>query len=338
MKHDFVAVLHFDMEHMHPKSMIPVYASLRLDKDIAARNILITKLDTTANFNLSWQYRITDYPTIQLFAYGVPMFYESKDYSLEGMKSWLLDVTATRENFNKKLVSFEDADKSKDYFVFFTAQDGGVFQRWMKGLQYKYRLVQFYDCISPEICNKISREIGLDVGILQNTIFSLRQHDKHSTTYDGQYTVQNLDDYINQSEHPDFAPFETKIFNHWLIVDRLPLAVLFFDNTNRDFHEVEAMKKFARKYRGKFVAVFANNSAKEVQEFKEAHGIRREGSFFGIFRNFSPFISKYIMKSSVTYDNLDKFIQKYKRGYIKKFLYSQDELKPLTIPSLPVSI
>jgi hypothetical protein len=171
----YVVTMYYDPFNNLSKKFLPKFE--RISKDIT--NVVFTKLNGEKEIEVADEQGIDDYPSFELFVWGVPIKYIEHD-SVSALKQWIA---------NKTNVSYTTASSTadvgkKDFELYFSAPNDSAIERIMQGIQKKHEDMRVIR-VNPALATTVAKGVGLTLQDNNNVIFAKRDHDNHGVVYSG---------------------------------------------------------------------------------------------------------------------------------------------------------
>lgn len=258
---EYVMVMYYDPFNAVCKKFMPKYE--RMSGDFS--NVVFGKLNGEKEVDLADEQGVDDYPSFELFVWGVPIKYFLHD-STKLLREWIQNKT----QITYATIGSESEITEKDFELFFSAVQGSSIERVMSGIAKKHEDVKVHSLTST-LASILLKKYGLN-GDSSNSIFARRKHDNKAYIYVGSSEDSyELEKWIVSIEYPEHSDFSSQALS-WLNNDKLPISVFFHDDQT-DPSWIEAFKNASSEIKGITLSVLANTAKPEVKEFAEKNGI-----------------------------------------------------------------
>lgn len=260
-ENQYVLVMYYDPFNSLCKKFLPKFK--RLSESMT--NITFAKLNGEKEVDLADEQGVDDYPSFELFVWGVPIKYMHHD-SVSALKEWIA---------NKTLVEYSTANSADDLsdqdfeLYFSSASDDSEIAKIMTGLQIKHTDMKIYR-VSPSFAQTLAQSLELQVEG-EEVVFCVRKHDKHAAVYSGEIRPYPLESWIVANEYPDVSEFGPRTI-HWLEKEELPVLFFFYDPSSVNATWVDYIKQNAKDGKSIALTVLADITREDVQTFATQNG------------------------------------------------------------------
>lgn len=259
---EYVLTMYYDPFNNLCKKFLPKFE--RMSGDL--NDIVFTKLNGEKEVDLADEQGVDDYPSFELFVWGVPIKYTKHD-SVSDLKEWVANKTSiTYETAN----SASDVGKA-DFELYFSAAAGSPIERLITGIQKKHEDMKVFK-LSSSLANTVASNAGISLDDSSNAIFAKRLHDGHGASYSGKVEAFELEKWIVSNEYPDVSEFSAQTLN-WLNKEELPILFFFHDASTTNSTWIENIKTTAPDIKGIALTVLADINNEDVQEFATSNGL-----------------------------------------------------------------
>ena len=261
-ENEYVLVMYYDPFNTLCKRFMPKYK--RLSNTL--QNVKFARLNGEKEVDLADEQGVDDYPSFELFVWGVPIKYTKHD-SVSALKAFINNRTAIAVKTATSTGDFSD----KNFEVYYTAaSDDSAINRLLTGIQKKHEDLPVFR-VSAALAQQLARELNVQIDA-QNAIISRRKHDNHVAVYTGELKPYDLEQWIVTNEYPYISAFGERTL-HWLNKEEIPIAVFFYDKNTVNETWIENLREGARKGKGIALTVLADTNQADVQAFAQEHGV-----------------------------------------------------------------
>lgn len=315
----YVVTMYYDPFNNLSKKFLPKFE--RISKDIT--NVVFTKLNGEKEIEVADEQGIDDYPSFELFVWGVPIKYIEHD-SVSALKQWI----ANKTNVTYTTASSNSEIGKKDFELYFSASTDSAIERIMQGIQKKHEDMRVVR-LNSSLATSVAKSVGVTLPDSSNAIFVKRDHDKHGAVYSGAIEPFELEKWIVSNEYPAYSNFSNQSLV-WLEKEELPVLFFLHDPSTTNSTWIENVKTAAPEIKGTALTVLADITKSNVKDFIKSNG----------FKNFPLLVvmehdkpqRRYLCKKTlpnVTVKSITNCIHDYESKGLKRFYKSEEPVTEL---------
>lgn len=312
-KNEFLMVLFYAPWCGHCKKFKPEYekaaASLRKE------NLILAKVDATAEKVLAGRFKIRGYPTVKFFVKGEPIDYNAGRTEKEVI-NWVHKKTQPP---TKNLDTVEDVEKflkeNPLCTIYFgkNAEDMKEFSKVaLKNEDFPFATVDNVDVIK-----KYSKEgtvvLFKDFDEKKNEMTTVKEKD--------------LEDFYKKYSMPRILKLNDKTIG-LVFSEKFPAVMLFVKDDDKKMDEYDKiMRQVYDKVDGKVKTVLTSPNDGQSRRVAEYLGAKEANYPLVMLVDTRTKMKKYLMEGEITSENILKFVDDWDQVKLKPFLKTQEEPK-----------
>eukprot|EP00178_Gracilaria_changii_P000090 TRINITY_DN10081_c0_g1_i1.p1 TRINITY_DN10081_c0_g1~~TRINITY_DN10081_c0_g1_i1.p1 ORF type:complete len:476 (-),score=94.81 TRINITY_DN10081_c0_g1_i1:12-1439(-) len=260
LENQYVLTMYYDPFNNLCKKFLPKFD--KMSNDLS--DMVLAKLNGEKEVDIADEQGVDDYPSWELFVWGVPIKYHKHD-SVIALKEWVANKTA----INYSTASSASELGKEDFELYFTTSDDSPLDRLMSGIQKKHEDMKIFR-LSASLARSVASQNGVSVSG-GDAVFARRLHDGHAQVYNGNIDAFELEKWIVANEYPDVSNFSQQSLV-WLNKEELPILFFFHDGQNTNSTWIENIREAAPDVKGIALTVLADTNDSAVQEFAASQG------------------------------------------------------------------
>jgi protein disulfide-isomerase A1 len=302
----------------HCKKLTPEYAKAAEKLATLDQPIALAKVDATESKELATRFEIKGFPTLKWFVNQEPQDYQG-GRTADEIVNWVKKRSGppSSEVDDTKLNELKESEKV--VVAFFGDADSTEFQEFEKAASSddKYTYV-----------HNTNADATLPEGLTRPGVAVFRKFDEPSVVFDQAIEKAALADWINSSSVPTLIEFNEEYIEP-IFQKQKPAAFLFIDSKNEEHKKlVETYKESAQANKGRIFFSYSGVTEGIQQRLAEFVGVTTENLPRLMIVAFNAQgVDKYVYEgdvSSLTGDEVDKFLSTYEDGTLEKYLKSED--------------
>lgn len=301
----------------HCKKLAPEYAKAAQKLAESDAPVPLAKVDATEEKDLATKYGVKGFPTLKWFVNGEPQEYNggrTEDEIVNWIKKKSGPPSAQVDD-----AKLEELKKSEKFLVvFFGASDSTEFAEFEKVASGddKHEFVHTTSSSLPE-------------GLTAPGVAIYRQFDEPTVVHTGKVTKDEIKSFIASSSVPTLIEFSEE-FIEPIFQEQKPAVFLFIDNKVEEHQKIsKTFEKAAKSGKGKIYFATSGVTSGIQQRLAEFVGVTKENLPRLMIVGFNDEgVDKFIFDgdmNSLTEEDVDKFVTRFGKGELSKFLKSEDE-------------
>ena len=316
--HDRILVEFYAPWCGHCKKLTPEYikaaeALAKLDPPM-----YLAKVDATEHKELASRFEIKGFPTLKWFVNGEPTEYNG-GRTADEIVNWIKKKSGppTTGVSDEDLSTLKETEKL--VIVFYGDEDSDEFKAF-QGAASADDKHSFY--------HNHNSDASLPEGLSRPGVAIYRKFDEPVVVHTGDLTREAISNFVSSSSVPTLIEFGEEYIEP-IFQNQKPAVFLFIDKTNDEHQKlVDTLGSAAQNNKGRIF--FAHSGVKDgiQQRLAEFTGVTADNLPRLMIVGFNPAgIDKYVFDgdlTSLTADDVEKFVQQFEAGELKKFLKSEE--------------
>ena len=312
-KYEHILVMFYGPLCSHCKTFGPELE--RAAAVLRKENLIVAKVDATAETKLAQKYKVRRYPTIKFFKRG-----QVSDYTAARKEQAVINwVRKKSEPPIKSLKTADDVEKfiseNEACAIYFgnDVEEIEVFE----GVALKMEDYPFGIVEDKIIANKFNAK--------QKSVVIFKKFDEKRNDLEI-VKEKELIDFLEIYFHKKIGTFDDKTTER--VFGKKRPALLYFGEKGDKWNEDEKiMENIADKVRSKFIIVMSEIKVGMQKRIAEFIGVKNENLPSVIILDTRKGVEKYIMEGNIDEKNILNFIDEWEQGKLKLHLKSQEEPK-----------
>ena len=288
----------------------------KASKTLLNENIKIAKVDATKEKHLSLQYKILSYPTIKFFKENTSIQYSGQRKE-EDLISWARKKASISVSYLKTIEDIEKIKKeNKICIIYFGKEEKGI--KIFKTLAIKFEDLPFA-IVEEEKLTQLYK-------VVINSVVIFKKFDEKRNDIIN-FNEQKLENFIKKYSEQKVLNFNEK--NLDLIFNRNKPAFIYFGRKG-DLSwkkDIATIEKLAYNVENDLIFITTEIKDGYGKMISEKINLRSNELPCIMILVIKVSISKYKYEGNYEYSDLIKFIKKWEKGLINKYLISQEEPK-----------
>ena len=278
-------------------------------------NLIVAKVDATAEKKLAEKYKVRGYPTVKFFKKGVPMDYTA-GRTEKDVITWVRKKSGPPTKLLKTTQEVEEFQKENEVCVVYFGKDPEEFKVY-EGVAAKIEDLPFGVVEDEEIAKKFNAK--------PKSVVLFKKFDEKRNDLE-KVSEKELNDFIEKHSQKRVGTFDDKTTQ--VVFGKNQPAIVYFGEKGDKWNDVEKLlEKISDKVGTKLRVV--------MTEIKEGMG-KRVAEYIGVKKTDIPTIrildtkkdlKKYIMEGDIDEKNILNFVDGWEKGTLKRHLKTQEEPK-----------
>ncbi|KAL8166833.1 hypothetical protein V2J09_008332 [Rumex salicifolius] len=302
----------------HCQSLAPEYAAAATELKAEDAQVVLAKVDATAESKLADEYKVEGFPTIYFFADG-----EQKTYNghrnKEAIVAWLRKKTGPGIN---NVTTTEQAEKvlrsDSIAVVAFLDSLTGPETNEFEAVSQLDDDVEFYQTSTPDV----AKIFQIDTNAKRPVLVLLKKETEKLTTFEGNFSKSDILEFVSTNKYPLVFKFSREtgpvIFEH-----PINKQVMLFATANESEKYIPVFEQAAKAFKGKLVFVY-------VERDNEDYGTAM-ADYFGITGASPKLIAytgvvegkKFLLDGELTLETVKTFATEFLAEKLEPFYKSE---------------
>ncbi|XP_067860036.1 protein disulfide-isomerase [Heptranchias perlo] len=305
----------------HCKALAPEYSKAAAKLKEEGSEIRLAKVDATEESDLAQMFSVRGYPTIKFFKNGDTS--NPKDYAAgrqhEDIVNWLKKRTGPAADTITDAEAAEKLVESSEVVVigFFKDVEGSDAKIFLQAAE-AIDEVPFGIISAADIFTKYD--------VKKDEVVLFKKFDEGRNTYDGEFTKENLVEFIKSNQLPLVIEFTEQTAPKIFDGDIKTHMLLFLPKSSPSFQDnLNNYKKAAESFKGKILYIYIDSEVDDNQRVLEFFGLKKEECPSMRLITLEEEMTKYKPETEdITVENVRGFCNKFLDGKLKPHLMSQD--------------